>query len=198
MVVARTGATYGKTLYFEEDYPSVFASFLIRFNFNPNKIINKYYWIFTLSNEYRKQKESLVQGGGQPQFNANAIKKIRIPVPSIEVQKEIISEIESYLKIFDGARQVVNNYKPVIMIDSEWDIETLGELCIFKRGPFGGSLKKEIFVKDGFKVFEQKHAIKNDFTIGEYYITKEKYDEMIDFALKANDLIISFIRLIYP
>lgn len=40
-------------------------------------------------------------------------------------------------------------------------------------------------------MYEQKHAIKNDFTIGEYFIDEQKYQEMLDFSLKANDLIIS-------
>jgi len=74
---------------------------------------------------------------------------------------------------------------------SEYEYVKLDEVCHFKRGPFGGSLKKEIFVKDGYKVYEQKHAINNDFEIGEYYITEKKYNEMIAFALKPNDLIIS-------
>ena len=39
-----------------------------------------------------------------------------------------------------------------------------------KRGPFGGSVRKEIFVSSGYKVYEQQHAIKDDFSLGNYYI----------------------------
>lgn len=60
-----------------------------------------------------------------------------------------------------------------------------------KRGPFGGALKKEIFVKDGYKVYEQKNAIQNDFEIGDYYITESKYKEMLPFSVSPDDLIIS-------
>lgn len=38
----------------------------------------------------------------------------------------------------------------------------------------GGSLGKEIFVKNDYKVYEQKSAIKDNFDIGDYYIDEKK------------------------
>ncbi|WP_104725849.1 restriction endonuclease subunit S [Helicobacter felis] len=72
-----------------------------------------------------------------------------------------------------------------------WEMAKLGDICDFRRGPFGGSLKKEIFVKNGYKVYEQQHAIKNDFEIGNYFITQEKFDSMKSFEVIPNDLIVS-------
>ena len=69
-------ATYGKTMIFDEDYPAVFASFLIRLNFDKTKIYPKYYWAFAQSENYIEQAARLMTGGGQPQFNGNAIIKI--------------------------------------------------------------------------------------------------------------------------
>ena len=43
------------------------------------------------------------------------------------------------------------------------NIKKLGELCNFVRGPFGGSLKKNCFKEDGFAVYEQQHAIYDQF-----------------------------------
>jgi type I restriction enzyme, S subunit len=60
-----------------------------------------------------------------------------------------------------------------------------------KRGPFGSSIKKEYFVPNGFKIYEQKNVIYNDFKIGRYYINKEKFHEMKDFELKPEDVVIS-------
>ena len=60
-----------------------------------------------------------------------------------------------------------------------------------KRGPFGGALKKEIFVKDGFAVYEQQHAIYKDFENIRYFIKEEKYNELISFKIEAGDLIMS-------
>lgn len=65
------------------------------------------------------------------------------------------------------------------------------EKYAIKRGPFGGALKKEIFVKEGYLVYEQYHAINDDFSMARYFITKEKYEELIAFAVRPGDLIVS-------
>jgi type I restriction enzyme M protein len=119
------------------------------------------------------------------------LKRLQFPLPPLEVQQEIVAQLDSYQRIIDGAKQVVDNYKPEIKIDPSWEIVSLEDVVYFKRGPFGGSLKKEIFVSDGYKVYEQKHAIRNDFEIGNYYIDEQKYREMIDFAVHPGDIIVS-------
>src|SRR5688572_15713359 len=73
----------------------------------------------------------------------------------------------------------------------EWPTKTLGEVCGFVRGPFGGSLKKSIFVEDGFAVYEQQHAIYNQFEEIRYFIDAAKFREMQRFELRPNDLIMS-------
>jgi len=60
------------------------------------------------------------------------IKQIKIPLPPIEVQKEIVAELDSYQKIIDGARQVVDNYKLTIKIDPAWEIVAIGKACQIK------------------------------------------------------------------
>jgi len=59
-----------------------------------------------------------------------------------------------------------------------------------KRGPFGSSIRKEFFVPSGYKVYEQKNAIYNDFSLGKYYINKEKFEELRDFEMVSGDIII--------
>jgi type I restriction enzyme, S subunit len=60
-----------------------------------------------------------------------------------------------------------------------------------KRGPFGSALKKAFFVNEGYKVYEQQHAINDDFSRGEYYVDEVKFNELKAFEVKPNDLIIS-------
>ena len=80
---------------------------------------------------------------------------------------------------------------PEFLDKGEWSLEKFGEISKFVRGPFGGALKKDIFVKEGYAVYEQSHAIYENFDDFRYYITKEKYDELKRFAVKSNDLIMS-------
>ena len=67
----------------------------------------------------------------------------------------------------------------------------LGKIAEFVRGPFGGSLKKNIFVNDGIAVYEQQHAIYNQFDQIRYFIDENKFNEMKRFEVKPNDIIMS-------
>nr|VFJ59943.1 MAG: type I restriction enzyme M protein [Candidatus Kentron sp. DK] len=62
-------------------------------------------------------------------ISGKQISAIEIPLPPLSVQKEIVAEIESYQKIIDGARQVLENYRPHIHIDPEWPVVELGNAC---------------------------------------------------------------------
>lgn len=67
-------------------------------------------------------------GSGQPHVYARNFDDFEIPLPSIEIQQEIVDELEGYQKIIDGCRQVVENYKPTIDIDPSWEMVELGEI----------------------------------------------------------------------
>ena len=45
--------------------------------------------------------------------------------------------------------------------------------------------------KHSIKVYEQKNAIQKDYTLGDYYINKEKFETMQSFVVKPNDIIVS-------
>ena len=57
------------------------------------------------------------------------LKEKTIPLPPLEIQEQIVAELDSYQKIVDGARQIVENYKPTINVDPNWDVVKLGEVC---------------------------------------------------------------------
>lgn len=125
ILVARTGATYGKTMIFNEDYPAVFASFLIRLNFDKTKIYPKYYWAFAQSENYIQQAARLMTGGGQPQFNGNAIVKIQIPVPPIEEQQTIVQAIEEEMQLVNANKRLIEIFEQKIKdrIARVWGVE---------------------------------------------------------------------------
>ncbi len=98
-----------------------------------------------------KQDEfyALQKGMGQPHVYAKDFQYFKIPLPPLEVQREIVSEIEGYQKLIDGCRQVVDSWKPDIQgyLDEElkqylaehpeekdelrdgWPMVKLGEVC---------------------------------------------------------------------
>ncbi len=75
-----------------------------------------------------------------------------------------------------------------------WAWCRLDDLASYKKGPFGSSLTKSMFVSKGddtYKVYEQKNAIQKDSTLGTYYISKEKYVSLSGFAIQPFDIIVS-------
>ena len=75
-----------------------------------------------------------ITGVTVPKLNQAKLREIQIPLPPLFVQEEIVAEIESCQKIIDGARQVVENYKPRIDIDPEWEMVELGDHIDFVSG----------------------------------------------------------------
>ena len=79
-------------------------------------------------------------------------------------------------------------------IPESWEWVKLDDLAFYKKGPFGSSLTKSMFVPDtpdAFKVYEQKNAINKDATLGNYFIDAAKYEELIGFAVSPSDIIVS-------
>ena len=79
-------------------------------------------------------------------------------------------------------------------IPKGWEWCRLNDLALYRKGPFGSSLTKSMFVaksNQSIKVYEQKNAIQKDFRLGDYYISKEKFEAMQSFIVKPNDIIVS-------
>jgi type I restriction enzyme S subunit len=80
-------------------------------------------------------------------------------------------------------------------LPKDWKYKRFVDICIpkegLKRGPFGSSIKKEFFVPDGNKVYEQSNAIYDDAFRGKYFIDNEKYNELINFNVIPGDIIVS-------
>lgn len=101
---------------------------------------------------------SLKDGAGIPGLNRNDVyQKFKIPLPPSEIQKEIVAEIEGYQKIIDGARIVVDNYKPHIQIDPEWEVVELWEVCDVRDGTHDSPK----YVQEGYPLITSKN-VKND------------------------------------
>ena len=99
-------------------------------------------------------------------------------------------------KIKKGKKSAKTSDKPhyPFELPKGWVWCKLDDLAFYKKGPFGSSLTKAMFVpksSQSYKVYEQKNAIHKDCALGSYYITKEKYDSLIGFAVQPYDIIVS-------
>jgi type I restriction enzyme M protein len=62
-----------------------------------------------------------------PSLRLSEIGAIQIPLPPLEMQREIVAEIEGYQKVINGARAVLDHYRPHIPIHPDWPIPTFAE-----------------------------------------------------------------------
>lgn len=79
-------------------------------------------------------------------------------------------------------------------VPEHWEVKKLKYLANqMISGPFGSSLKKEIYTKSGYKIYGQEQVIKGDITYGKYYISKEKFTEMSRYKVRTSDILISCV-----
>ena len=80
-------------------------------------------------------------------------------------------------------------------IPDSWKWVRFNDFGVYKKGPFGSALTKSMFVPKSettVKVYEQKNAIQKDATLGDYYITREYFEEkMKGFEVEPGDVIVS-------
>ncbi len=85
-------------------------------------------------------------GGTFAEISKSKFCELKIPLPPLEIQKEIVAEIEGYQKVIDGARTVVDNYRPHIPINPDWPTRELGSLAEnldSRRIPITKGVRKE-------------------------------------------------------
>lgn len=100
-----------------------------RQNINP-----KYLYYNLLTGYYRNYIDSLLAGANINNIRTSDLSSFEIPLPPIEMQDQIVAELESCQKIIDGARQIVENYRPTIKVESSWKRVKLGDIFKLSSG----------------------------------------------------------------
>jgi type I restriction enzyme M protein len=95
----------------------------------PTEKITRKFLFHVLNHETEMIKAEGGRGIAMMHITKAGMEQRKIPLPPLEVQREIVDEIEGYQKLIDGCRQVVDSWKPQIDIDPEWPFESLDLLC---------------------------------------------------------------------
>lgn len=140
LLVARTGGTFGKTLLYKDDCPAIYASFLIKITLNDGDLLPDFYFHFSQSSRYWFQANNLVTGGGQPQFNANVLKEIVVPLPPLPEQKAIADLLSTWDEAIEKTERLIQakekTFKQLLSdlihqgrSNHTWKGFNLGDLC---------------------------------------------------------------------
>lgn len=161
-----------------------------------------FFYYLLISQNVQNQFKTKAQGSTVSNLNTDRVADVDIAFPSLSDQKRIVSRLDAAFSHIDElkanaekqlseARALFQKSLAKAMEPKEgWGERKFKDLCSFVRGPFGGSLKKEMFVVSGYAVYEQQNAIYNRFNF-RYFIDEEKYNSMIRFSVSPGDLIMS-------
>jgi type I restriction enzyme M protein len=139
----------------------------------------------------KDRMHELASGGTFKEISKSNFATLKIPLPPLSVQEEIVAEIDSYQKIIDGARQVVENYKPRIDIEPGWEMVELGKVC--EELTDGSHFSPET-TDSGYPYITVKD-LSNSFIdfANSKRISKENYDALVKSGCKPrkNDVLFS-------
>ena len=94
------------------------------------RVLSDYIYRLISTDSFLEQgKQKMTGTGGLQRVSRDFLSNYMIPLPPLPVQEKIIAEIESYQKIIDGACQIVENYKPEIIINPIWEPKRIDTLC---------------------------------------------------------------------
>jgi type I restriction enzyme M protein len=135
---------------------------------------------------------STISGSAQPQITRQSIAPLQIPLPPLEIQREIVAEIEGYHKVINGARAVLDNYRPHIPINPDWAIKELGEVCSLGRG---FAFKSEDYVSEGILSFRVSNIGKDRLPdLGNsVYLPESFLEEYSNYLLQDGDFVIVMV-----
>jgi type I restriction enzyme S subunit len=151
------------------------------------------------SSDAQTQMHGATVTGTISNLSLTQVGNLQVPLPSLAEQRQIAKLLDRAEALQAKRREALSQLDTLsqsifgeLFGDArQFELTTLSQVAALKRGPFGGALKKEIFVEEGYKVYEQRNAIRGDFLIGRYFIRESKYREMEDFAVIPHDLIVS-------
>ena len=143
-------------------------------------LLKEYLFYFLINSDL----SSVITGAAQPQITRENLSPFKIPLPPLEIQKQIVEELDGYQKVIDGARQVVKNWKPQIKIDPEWEMVKLGDVFEMQNGR---AFKKAEWKKEGIPIIRIANLNNEK---AEYNYFSGNYDKKIE--VNNNDLLFSW------
>ncbi|MBS1758634.1 MAG: N-6 DNA methylase [Bacteroidetes bacterium] len=193
-LIAMTGATVGKVAV--TDFDNLLLNQRVGLIKAKGDLIDKKYLNAHLLNERFYNYCQLTAGGGaQGNISPTEILNFEIPLPPISIQQQIVSKIESYQAIINGAKQVVENYKPQINFKlpiTNYEMMELGSVLNFIGSgatPLGG---KEVYKSEGILFIRSQNVLWGieDFSDA-VFIDKKTHDEMKRSQVKQNDVLLN-------
>ncbi len=89
------------------------------------------------------EMEAKASGGTFKEISKTSFSTLKIPLPPLEIQRQIVDEIAAHQRILDGARQVVAGWKPDLELEDDLEKVKLGDVCDVRTGKLNSNAAKE-------------------------------------------------------
>lgn len=174
------------------------------------------YFLYTMTPRLKRYGEVTGAGSTFVEVSGKQMEKMSLVLPSLEEQKQIgrfFRTIDDSITLHQRKLEKLKLNKSALLqklfpqkgctipdvrfkgFTDAWEqrkfLDLLDTQNGIRRGPFGSSLKKDSFVKKSdYVVYEQQNAIYDNY-VTRYFISKEKYNELIRFNIQPGDFIMS-------
>jgi len=169
--------------------PALLNQRVARIRPDESKILKEYLFHVLNTELFEQAAVSSSSGIAQKNLSTEWLKTYEIPLPPIEIQREIVAELDGYQKIIDAAQTIVKTYKPTIKINPEWEMIKLGKLAKIDNG---NAFKSSEYVDTGSRVIRITNVQKGNIVDSQpKYIAIERMDEFYKYVLFEDDLLMS-------
>ena len=171
LLIARTGATTGYNLIVDDSFKNfIFASYLIRFNYDKKKLFPLYVKYVLKSKLWYGFVNNYISGSAQPGMNARVFGKFNFPYVPLSTQQKIASILSAYDKL-------IQNYKKQIEALQTAASELYKEWFVRFRFPGYQTTKFENGIPEGWKVVLASEL--GEFVRGKNITAEEMQEGMI-------------------
>jgi type I restriction enzyme S subunit len=210
---ARSGAIGRYGIVEKNEFPAIFASYLIRFRFNSD-IVNRFFGYFFESNLCSKQLKGISQGNANININAENIKSLKFPRPPLPEQQkiaEILSTVDAKIEIIDQQISETQELKKGLMqqlltkgightefkdsalgkIPKSWEVNKIGETC---HSFAGGTPKRSVkeYYKNGTIPWVKSGEVDNDnITSTKESVTELAINETSTRLIKSKSILVA-------
>jgi len=194
ILIALSGATTGKIgIYISDEY-GYLNQRVCKIKIKNNNLLSKYLLYYYILNDLEKEILKNAKGTAQPNISTNDIGKIKILIPSIEKQKEIVSYLDFiYEKCIKTSEEKIEQLKQLnkYCINNqksygENQIKNLDEICELNPEGMKTGQFKEINYIDISSVKEGE--------LLEYKNLKDDFPSRAKRIVKQNDILYSTVR----
>ncbi len=124
----------GKVAIINDDTDYYFGGFMGAIRVKPGRLHAGYLLKQLTTGHFNDFLREQIAGANINNLSGGLLYRFQIPLPPLEVQKEIVAEIEGYQKVINGARAVLDHYRPHIPIHPDWPMVELGNVVSYSSG----------------------------------------------------------------